>query len=254
MIRRVVEGTFSYPGWKSGVKRPRIKTSSRDLFYKTGKLSNLFSVGGLTKAEDYMKISIDESLLSECVEKEINASKEFLKHLDDFDSYYQIQDEIRNRRTSSLQEPAEIFGDFEYFSQTRVHRDSSYHVLLRKCMLPAKNQSNALSNPTEVVFDPLADKIVPVKYLGTHSIFTNSLSHDQQKCFVVVDIKTDERPTGFIKDIKQQKVLPERIPSVAEGQFNTSGSVLLYIKRDESLRNSKLKIFCSMRKQMNQFG
>src|SRR3990167_4712595 len=206
---------------------------------RTAKLHRQFSKQIDSNDDPYAAVVFDQDLQDEMIGKEVGYAKEFLKQLDDFETYYQIQDEIKNRRTTMLQEPAEIYDGYEYYSQMRIQQDQSYHVLLRKNTIPSTNPK-APKNKTEVVIDPFGDKLVPLKFLGTHSIFTNSISVDQQKCFVVIDIKTDERPTGFIKDIKNQKVYPERLQSAAEGHFNTEGTALLYIQRDEKVRNSRL--------------
>lgn len=140
--------------------------------------------------------------MKEQIQKEIVEGKKFFQRLEKDETFYDFRDELEKRVVSNIKEPPEVIGGYEYSSNLRFTNDASYHVMIRK---------DIAKGTQETVFDPLKDAPFPKKYLNTHSMLMTSLNDDQTMLAVAIDVKSNELPTGYLKDLtKGGRLLSER--------------------------------------------
>lgn len=157
--------------------------------------------GDLTydKFED---IYLDEHSFQRQFEKEILEAKKFYSELEKSDIFYDIRKELSERGVTNMADPPEVLGNYEYFNVMKVTKDANYYALMRRKLDTKEEQT---------CFDPLKDKPFGKKYLNTHSLMGFSLSDNEQSLGVSIDINSNELPTGFIKDLKQNMMLSDRL-------------------------------------------
>lgn len=122
-------------------------------------------------------------------------------------------------------------GDYEYQNILKISGPDSYYALHRRKIGTEIDQ---------VIFDPVKDQAIPKKYLNSHTIQSFSLADGHEVIGISVDVKSDERPTGFIKDIASGRLLGDRLPHAIDMQFTADGSRVLFVQRDAQVRNARL--------------
>lgn len=151
--------------------------------------------------DKFEDIYLDQHSFQRQFEKEISEAKKFYSELENSDIFNDIRNELSERGVSNIAEPPEVLGNYEYFNVLKVTQEANYYALMRRKLDTKEEQT---------CFDPLKDKPFAKKYLNTHSLMGFSLSDDEQSLGVSIDIKSNELPTGFIKDLKQNRLLPDR--------------------------------------------
>lgn len=182
--------------------------------------------------DKYHNLALDKYIFDKAMNKESKIAQEIESSDYLYVKYQEIEEEVLNRTDSRLIETPEIVGDYEYESEIRTDKEDTYHIMSRYSLETGER---------ELVFDPKNDKIVPKAFLSSFSFMKLELSDDQQKVGVILDIKNDEMPTGFIKDLNSGNVLGDRLTRAAEMKFSQNGKYIIWVARDYfSLRNSKL--------------
>lgn len=153
--------------------------------------------------ELYQDIRTNDTIQKAQLEIEQTESKEFYQRFSDFDIYYDIRDEIQNRTISARAEVPEVMGDYEYFSVMVFDKGNSSYALKRKPLRGDK--------PATTIFNPLQDRIIPSPYLSSFTMEEMSLSMDQQTLGVCIDIMNNELPVGFIKSLKENRMMADRL-------------------------------------------
>lgn len=156
---------------------------------------------GRLSYDKYASFKHDGDAVEKQMAIELEQAKRFYELLDQSEVFYDVRDELHSRGVTNTSEPPEVLGDYEYYNTFRVAKEENYHVLLRKSL---KDQSE------QVVFDPLRDQPFPRKYINSHSIMGFSLSDDQSFVGISVDVRSNELPTGYIKDLRNNKLLADR--------------------------------------------
>ena len=167
--------------------------------YDKRKMANLH---GILHYDQYHDIVYDEKVYEERVKVETQEGKKFYNAFEQSDYFYDIRDELASRVMAGVSEPPEVIGEYEYFNKLCVTGEHTYYSLRRR-RLGEKTRE-------EVVFDPQKDQAIPSKYLSTHSLLMTSLNDDQSIIGVVADVKSNELPTGFIKDLQTNRILQDR--------------------------------------------
>jgi protease II len=186
---------------------------------------------GHTIQDPYKHLAHDEKSFMNALNEEINQGKKFYQSLDESDIYYDILEELKGRGVASHAEPPEVIGDYEYYTVLKFNKEATYYCMMRRSIATGKE---------EIVFDPYKDQAFPRKYLNTHSTMMNSIADSQDMMATCIDIKSDELPTGFIRDIANQRLLSERLPHAVEIHFTKDGKHVLYVQRDDKVRNARL--------------
>jgi hypothetical protein len=57
------------------------------------------------------------------------------------------------------------------------------------------------SDDFKLVFEPLAERIIPKAFLSVHQVLNMSMSDDESRICLTIDVKNDEKPKIFIKDL-----------------------------------------------------
>lgn len=146
-------------------------------------------------------IFLYEKAFKEAQAKEEQNSEAFFRELGYFDEYFAIQKTLKMRVTPSTQEPPELIGDYKYYTKTRVVEDYAFLTIQRRHVDHGR---------VEAVWDPLADGVVPKKLLNSHTLLASALDDGHQRIALSLDLKSDELPTGVVKDLASKRVFPER--------------------------------------------
>lgn len=156
---------------------------------------------GRISYDKYANFKDDQKALDKQMAIEVEQAKKFYDKLDESEIFYDIREELQSRGVMNTSEPPEVIGNYEYFNVFKVTKDHNHYVLLRR---------NLETKEEQVIFDPLKDQPFPRKYINSHSILGFSLSDDQNFVGISVDVKSDELPTGYIKDLNSGRLLPDR--------------------------------------------
>lgn len=92
-----------------------------------------------------------------------------------------------------------------------------------------------------MVFDPFKDKIIPKPYLATHMVQNMSIGDNENRMCLSIDIKNNELPTLYIKNLQTGKFYYELVKYGSSGEFVNNDRHLLYVKKDPfSYRDCKI--------------
>ena len=61
-----------------------------------------------------------------------------------------------------------------------------------------------------------------------------SLSDSSDLLAVMIDLESNELPTGFIKNLATNKLLSDRLPNCSKMEFTDGEEAVLYVKKDAS--------------------
>ena len=204
--------------------------------------------------DEFQTINLDAHIYQKAVAKEQQEAKH-LNLVIDYNTINEIREEVYGRTDSRITEYPEQIGSYLYTTklvQSRAKNGGSYYRVLRKPVGGSgkSNEFLSVSRDTsgyKVVFDPVNDQVVPSKYIETHQIEKMELDDSEQFLATIVDVRNDELPTCFIKDLSQNRVLFTQLKLCAWVQFTPSPeegrppSGVLYVKKDPiSFRTSKV--------------
>ncbi|KAJ0408750.1 hypothetical protein P43SY_001974 [Pythium insidiosum] len=144
-----------------------------------------------------------------------------------------VRENLYNELLSHVQETDEEYpyphGSYLYY--TRTEKGSSYTFHCRK-----PKTSDAASAPEELILDENE-----IAKGHNHCDVSNVRpSPDHRYLAYMVDFNGYETYTGFIKDLKTGKLLPDRLENISSLQWGADSSVLFYATQDEAHRQNKL--------------
>ena len=151
--------------------------------------------------DKFEDIFLDDYAFKRQADVEITQAKKFYSELDKSEVFYDIREELQQRGVSNPNEPPEVLGEYEYKNILRVAGTDSYYALYRRKIGTDFDQ---------VIFDPLKDHAFPKKYLNSHTIQSFSLDDGHERLGISIDVKSNELPTGYIRDLKNSKLLGDR--------------------------------------------
>ncbi|GLD98705.1 hypothetical protein PINS_up007422 [Pythium insidiosum] len=175
------------------------------------------------------------------VRDDTRKNEEVIEHLRKENAYTElktkhlanVRENLYNELLSHVQETDEEYpyphGSFLYY--TRTEKGSSYTFHCRK-----PKTSDAASAPEELVLDENE-----IAKGHNHCDVSNVRpSPDHRYLAYMVDFNGYETYTGFIKDLKTGKLLPDRLENISSLQWGADSSVLFYATQDEAHRQNKL--------------
>ncbi|KAJ0411986.1 hypothetical protein ATCC90586_009943 [Pythium insidiosum] len=175
------------------------------------------------------------------VRDDTRKNEEVIEHLRKENAYTElktkhlanVRENLYNELLSHVQETDEEYpyphGSYLYY--TRTEKGSSYTFHCRK-----PKTSDAASAPEELILDENE-----IAKGHNHCDVSNVRpSPDHRYLAYMVDFNGYETYTGFIKDLKTGKLLPDRLENISSLQWGADSSVLFYATQDEAHRQNKL--------------
>ena len=140
-------------------------------------------------------------------------------------TFKNLSTEVNSRYDTRVMDHPERIGEYYYTMKLKSHKEDQYYALYRR-KTGEKNY--------QLIFDPRGDKAVPQRYLGCHTISGMSLSDSANYLATMIDMESNELPTGFIKNLSSNKLLSDRLPNCAKIEFMEDEEAVLYVKKDAS--------------------
>jgi len=182
--------------------------------------------------DKYNSIRLDDHVFQSALEKEKRNALFFKERFKADHLLEEILEETSGRTDSRIINHPEKIGDRYFTVRTTNTSDGSYSALFG-----AEREKGPFTN----VFDPKLDQVVPEKYINTHEINSANLSDSGDYLSIVLDIRSDENTTAFIKDLKNRRMIPGRIDNCSKIEFLSDNQSLLYIYKDpKTLRKDKI--------------
>ncbi|TMW66488.1 hypothetical protein Poli38472_004253 [Pythium oligandrum] len=177
------------------------------------------------------------------VRDDTRKNEEVIEHLRKENAYTEhktkhltnVRENLYNELLSHVQETDEEYpyphGDYLYY--TRTEKGSSYTFHCRKAKTGEESTSTA---PEELILDE--NEIAKGQ---NHCDVSNVRpSPDHRYLAYMVDFNGYETYTGFIKDLKTGKLLPDRLENISSLQWGADSSEIFYATQDEAHRQNKL--------------
>ncbi|EAS03452.2 peptidase S9A prolyl oligopeptidase domain protein beta-propeller (macronuclear) [Tetrahymena thermophila SB210] len=154
-----------------------------------------------------------------------NVLKQFEK--DEFQKFFEKSSKRQDRRSSEL---PERYDNYEYYTQfARMGEFNDYLIVMRRELGDKSKQIE------EKVIDLLEIGVVRRSHQNTAHLTKMSFSDCHRYIAVGVDLKNDEHQTFFIKDVKSNVFLNDRLEDVFNVKFSKCGNYLYYVKQDDRL-------------------
>lgn len=227
MLKNVKSSSRIFKNFKRKISNYNIQNFDKRLF------TNYYNYPNYDK---YQTIILDKHIFkSQITAEQLNARK--LNVVLDYNLLNEVTDEVFGRSDPRVEEYPEKVGSFYYTTKVVSRKGDAYYSLFR---------SESFNGKMQLVFDPKVDQVIPKKYLDTHMINGMSIDDSEWNIAVIIDVKNDELPTCFIKNLKNEKVNFIKLRNCEQAEFTEAGvdgnpyGVLFVQKDPNSFRSSKL--------------